>query len=59
VAAEEEARDVDAPYGVSPALWDDIRSRASALCDLLDADADEVATRDAARSLRDLLHPLV
>ena len=59
VDAEAEAREVDAPYGVPIALWDDVRRRAGALCDLLDADADELEVRTAARELRDLLHPLV
>ena len=59
VDAEAEAREVDAPYGVPPATWDEIRRRAASLCDLLDAEADEDTVRGAARELRDLLHPLV
>jgi len=59
VDAEAEARDVDAPYGVAPATWDEIRRRAASVCDLLDAEADEDSVRTAARELRDLLHPLV
>jgi hypothetical protein len=59
IEAEAEAREVDAPYGVSPASWEEIRTRAAAVCDLLDAEADEPDVREAARSLRDLLHPLV
>jgi hypothetical protein len=59
VDAEAEARDVDAPYGVAPATWDEIRRRAASLCDLLDAESGDDDVRNAARELRDLLHPLV
>jgi hypothetical protein len=59
VDAEAEAREVDAPFGVSPAAWDEIRRRAAALCDLLDAEADDEGIRTAARELRDLVRPLV
>jgi len=57
--AEAEAQEVDAPFGVAPATWDEIRRRAAVTCDLLDAEADELDIRQAARELRDLLHPLV
>lgn len=59
VDAEAEAREVDAPFGVSPAAWDEIRHRAAALCDLLDAESDDEGIRTAARELRDLVRPLV
>ncbi|MEA3019195.1 MAG: hypothetical protein QOI47_719 [Actinomycetota bacterium] len=59
VDAEAEAQDLDAPYGVAPATWDEVRRRASALCALLDDGADELDIRHTARDLRDLLHPLV
>ena len=57
--AEREAGEVDAPYGVSPADWQEIRRRSTALTELLDAAEDEQAIRQSAKELRDLLHPLV
>jgi hypothetical protein len=58
-AAEAEAQEMDAPYGVARDTWVEIQRRASVLAALLDDDTDEDATRHAARELRDLLHPLV
>jgi hypothetical protein len=47
------------PYGIEAELWDDVLGRATAVADLLadEADGDEVAA--AARSLRELVRPLV
>ena len=59
VEAEAEAREVDPPYGVPPATWDEIRRRAGELCGLLDDEAEDLDVRHSARELRDLLHPLV
>lgn len=59
VDAEAEAQEIDAPYGVAPATWDEVRRRAAVLCTLLDESADELDVRNAARELRDMLHPLV
>jgi len=59
VDAEAEAREIDAPFGVEPATWNEICRRAASVCDLLDAEAEPDDIRHAARELRDLLHPLV
>ena len=56
---EAEARELDAPYGVPPEMWNEIRRRSAAVADLLDDNTDEEAIRAASRELRDLLHPLV
>ena len=57
--AEAEAKEMDAPYGVAPSAWEEIRRRAGVVAELLDDNTDEDAIRLAARELRDLLHPLV
>lgn len=57
--AEAEAKELDAPYGVAPAVWEDILTQTTALAELLDAGADEDDVRPAARSLRDLVRRLV
>jgi len=57
--AEAAAQEAAAPYGVAPALWDDIRAKATALAELLDAGAEEEPVRAAARALRDAVRPLV
>lgn len=57
--AEAEAQEMDAPYGVAPATWEEIRVRAAAVASLLDDNIDDDAIRKAARELRDLLHRLV
>jgi hypothetical protein len=57
--AEGEAKDLDAPYGVAAAVWEEILTRTTALAELLDAGADPDEVRVAARSLRDLVRPLV
>jgi hypothetical protein len=57
--AEAEAQEMDAPYGVSPDTWAEIKRRAEVVVSLLDANTDEDAIRVAARDLRDLLRPLV
>ena len=57
--AEAEAKDMDAPYGVAIALWDDIVTRTTALAELLDAGADPDDIMLAARALRDLVRPIV
>jgi hypothetical protein len=57
--AEAEAQEMDAPYGVSPDTWTEIKRRAAVVVALLDDNTDEDAIRVAARDLRDLLRPLV
>lgn len=57
--AEREAQEMDAPYGVAPDTWAEIKRRAGVVAALLDDNTDEDAIRHAARELRDLLHPLV
>ena len=57
--AEAEAQEMDAPYGVAPATWDEVRRRAAEVAALLDDNTDEDAIRAAARELRDLVRPLV
>lgn len=59
VDAEAEASEIDAPFGVSPDTWGEIRRRTSVLTAMLDDGAEDVDIRLAARDLRDLLHPLV
>lgn len=57
--AEADAQEIDAPYGVSNDTWAEIKRRAAVVATLLDDNTDEDAVRQAARALRDLLHPLV
>jgi hypothetical protein len=59
VEAEAEAAEIDAPFGVPPETWAEIKRRASLLTAMLDDGGEEVDIRLAARDLRDLLHPLV
>ena len=59
IDAEAEALEIDAPFGIGPDTWVEIKRRASALTVLLDDGGEEVDIRLAARELRDLLHPLV
>lgn len=59
VDAESEAAELDAPYGVPTELWSEIKARLSTLTLLLDHADDEDTVRQAAKELRDLLHPLV
>jgi hypothetical protein len=47
------------PYGIDAAVWEDVLTRATAVADLLAEDDDQDDVAAAARSLRELVRPLV
>jgi len=47
------------PYGLDEDTWVEVRAVAEALADRLGAEADDTEVADAARRLRELVHPLV
>jgi hypothetical protein len=47
------------PYGIDAQLWDDVLARATAVADLLAEEADGEVVAAAARTLRELVRPLV
>ena len=59
IDAEAEALEIDAPFGISPDTWAEIKRQTSLLTALLDDGGEEVDIRLAARELRDFLHPMV
>jgi hypothetical protein len=57
--ASERASELGPPYGLDGEVWREVLRRADAVADLLGDEGEGVAVMDAARALREAVHPLV
>ena len=57
--AAERASELGPPYGLDGDLWREVLRRVDVVAELLGDEADEEQVMDAARSLREAVHPLV